>query len=130
MAQRRRLGLLVATLIAFVLAAAAGGAALFVLAWRTGYGDQAVDTLSSAHREILEALEEGTFRYFIADGVLGWSLQPNGSRDSYAANSDGIRASKEYAHLPPEGVFRIASFGDSFTHGDGGRQLGDLAAVP
>ena len=84
---------MVATLIAFVLAEAAGGAALFVLEWRTGYGYQAVDTLSSAHREILEALEEGTFRYFIADGVLGWSLQPNGSRDSYAANSDGIRAS-------------------------------------
>jgi hypothetical protein len=36
----------------------------------------------------------------------------------YQANSSGTRSTKEYKQNPPAGIFRISSFGDSFTHGD------------
>jgi hypothetical protein len=51
---------------------------------------------------------------------LGWTIKPNGVGESgmFRANSQGIRANKEYEPIPPTGVTRISSFGDSFTHGD------------
>lgn len=56
--------------------------------------------------------------YFIADPDLGWAIRPNGINHNklYRSNSIGIRGDREYA-LEPE-KFRVAAFGDSFTHGD------------
>lgn len=53
------------------------------------------------------------------DATLGWSIRPNGvSEDGlYRANSAGFRAEREYAAQTPEGVLRVAAFGDSYTHG-------------
>jgi hypothetical protein len=53
------------------------------------------------------------------DPELGWTIRDNGASGDgmYRANSAGFRANREYDLVPPEGVVRIASFGDSFTHG-------------
>ena len=52
------------------------------------------------------------------DASLGWSIGANKFGDSlYTSNSQGIRAMREYKIEPDSGVFRIATFGDSFTHG-------------
>ncbi len=51
---------------------------------------------------------------------LGWTIRKNGVRldNLYIANSQGIRADKEYSIMPLKKVIRISAFGDSFTHGD------------
>jgi len=54
------------------------------------------------------------------DPDLGWSIRADGkSKDGMLqANAAGFRAQREYALTPPEGVLRVATFGDSFTHSD------------
>jgi hypothetical protein len=51
---------------------------------------------------------------------LGWTIKQNGVSESgmFRANSQCIRANREYKPIPPSAVTRISSFGDSFTHGD------------
>ncbi len=59
--------------------------------------------------------------YVIDDPLLGWTIGPGRTNleGMYRANSAGIRSRpNEYPLAPPEGVLRIALFGDSFTHGD------------
>gem|GEM_PF-422547 len=59
--------------------------------------------------------------YVIDDPLLGWTIGPNRTNveGMYRSNSAGIRSRpNEYPISPPEGVLRIALFGDSFTHGD------------
>lgn len=73
--------------------------------------------LSEKHKGILQKLFEDQNSYIQHDPVLGWSIKKNGSaRNLYRANSDGIRADREYRLTPPKDVLRVASFGDSFTH--------------
>ena len=49
---------------------------------------------------------------------LGWAPRAGHRGGLYAYNRDGIRADVEYDRTPQPGVLRIATFGDSFTHGD------------
>ncbi len=60
--------------------------------------------------------------YVRFDQALGWSPAPNVSRRDgdvrYETNAAGLRAEREYPLAPPEGVARLAAFGDSFTHCD------------
>lgn len=60
--------------------------------------------------------------YLRFDPVLGWSLNPNVSRERdnevYTTNSIGVRSLREYALEKPPDVTRIGAFGPSFTHGD------------
>ena len=59
--------------------------------------------------------------YVIDDPLLGWTIGPNRTNveGMYRSNSAGIRSRPNEYHIsPPEGVLRIALFGDSFTHGD------------
>jgi hypothetical protein len=55
------------------------------------------------------------------DPELGWSIRPNGTKEGklyrVRANSAGFRASREYSLEPPQGIVRIAAFGNSYTHG-------------
>lgn len=54
------------------------------------------------------------------DPDLGWAPR-RGARSTTApfhANSDGLRAEREYAPEPPAGTLRVAVFGDSFAFGD------------
>jgi hypothetical protein len=66
-----------------------------------------------------ERVEGDAHPYVRFDQDLGWTIRPNGKSDDglYHANSAGFRANREYALRAPAGVLRVASFGDSFTHG-------------
>jgi hypothetical protein len=54
------------------------------------------------------------------DKDLGWRPTPDRVRREdgaiYRVNRQGLRADREYAPEPPEGMRRIAAFGDSFTY--------------
>lgn len=71
-------------------------------------------TFNDNQRRSLEG-DFGSYGGFDPD--LGWCAYPNGRRNDggFRANSAGIRANREYAHVPPPGVTRIGAFGDSFT---------------
>ena len=78
-----------------------------------------VDSLPQDVEIQLDRLLRNEFHsYFSYDPVLGWSLRPNGRSDLYRSNSQGLRAEVDYSAVPAENVLRIATFGDSFTHGD------------
>ncbi|HXI14344.1 MAG TPA: hypothetical protein VNM92_17130 [Thermoanaerobaculia bacterium] len=57
--------------------------------------------------------------YMVFDAHLGWSNRPRScSRDRlYCANSEGLRANRDYPLEPESGGHRVALFGDSFIHG-------------
>ena len=56
-------------------------------------------------------------RYVGYSAELGWTIRPRGESGIYRANDMGVRADREYPERPPIGRARIATFGDSFTHG-------------
>ncbi len=47
--------------------------------------------------------------------VLGWTMRPSVVDGKYAINAMRARGPREYEPDPPEGVFRLLCFGDSFT---------------
>ncbi|MFM7142417.1 MAG: SGNH/GDSL hydrolase family protein [Alphaproteobacteria bacterium] len=74
-----------------------------------------------AHIEAL--LRSGEGWYHRLDPLLGWSPLPSGrmagpGRTTATQNAQGVRSLREYAPTPPEGILRVAAFGDSFVHGD------------
>jgi len=69
---------------------------------------------------LISEYQRDSSSYMLFDSELGWTNRPGScSRDRlYCANSQGLRANREYAPVPEGGVVRIALFGDSFIHGD------------
>jgi len=49
--------------------------------------------------------------------VLGWWHTPNYPAPMNRMNSVGLRGTREYSRTPPQGVLRVAAFGDSFVYG-------------
>ena len=75
--------------------------------------------LSRPHKKLLKNLIKQDTNYITYSSKLGWTLKPNGNIDDiYISNNDGIRSTKDYSLLPNKNIFRIATFGDSFTHCD------------
>lgn len=68
--------------------------------------------------QLIERLINGELRYIDHDPMLGWKIKANGTSELYQANSQGIRADREYSEIPGANRIRVSSFGDSFTHGD------------
>jgi len=64
-------------------------------------------------RELLAAQDESLLQL---DDELGWLYGADYRGELYSSNSAGLRGRREYAPIPPEGVLRIAAFGDSFVH--------------
>jgi hypothetical protein len=76
-------------------------------------------SLSRDHQKTLRDIISGNTTYLLHSPTLGWTIKPNGCWDAlYRANSQGIRADKDYQPIPRSDVVRIATFGDSFTHGE------------
>jgi hypothetical protein len=73
--------------------------------------------LDPAPRSRLARILAGREPYYPFDAELGWTVRRSGRLPLYRANSQGIRADRDYAPEPPPGVLRIAAFGDSFVHG-------------
>lgn len=88
------------------------------------YRPRLVRTLSGRHRGRLEAHLEDRASYLTIDPDLGWTVRPNRKTPQFRSNRQGLRATREYSPRPAPGVVRIATFGDSFTHGDGARTGG------
>lgn len=65
-------------------------------------------------RDTLARYQQTIISELVYDPQLGWTNRP--SVPDY--NAAGMRADRDYALDPPDGVLRIALFGDSFTHGN------------
>lgn len=67
-----------------------------------------------------EWLKRDDWPYYSFDPDLGWTLKGSAvfSEGKCRTNSAGIRSDREYALVKPDGVLRVAAFGDSFVHGD------------
>lgn len=74
---------------------------------------------TEALREILDS--RGTTLLEL-DAEIGWTYAPDRRIGKYSSNAQGLRGTRDYAPEPPEGVLRIATFGDSFVHGN---EVGD-----
>jgi hypothetical protein len=84
------------------------------------YQPKLLEDLKGKHRGILKAQIADTSSYLIFDADLGWTIRPHGVKPrQYKANSQGLRATRDYTPMPPPGIVRIAAFGDSFTHASG-----------
>ncbi len=76
--------------------------------------------LSDAHKEIVTFFIEKKSNYLTYSPTLGWTIKKYGAtRSLYRANSQGIRANKDYPLTVLQNTIRISSFGDSYTHCDG-----------
>lgn len=75
-------------------------------------------SLSDKHREILTGFLQNKPSYFTISPTLGWTIKENGVAPLYRANSQGIRGDQEFDLRPPDGITRISTFGDSYTHCD------------
>lgn len=83
---------------------------------------EGITSLSAISQEKLDDVIDSTGPYedyHRIDPDLGWSISKNVDGERYSSNSIGIRGKREYPIEKPEGIeYRIAAFGDSFTHGD------------
>jgi len=91
---------------------------LWVVARTRHVSYQPADAISPKQNAILRQLIRGESDYTEFSPTLGWTIKKNGRSGLYQANSAGIRGDKEYELHRPGDVLRIATFGDSFTHGD------------
>lgn len=115
---RKRRNWLILILVACLATEFASLGGLFLLGKVRGIGYAPADALSREQKAILAAFIHGNTHYLSYSLPLGWSIRKSASSPLYRANSLGIRSSREYSRLPPRDTLRIASFGDSFTHGD------------
>jgi lysophospholipase L1-like esterase len=76
--------------------------------------------VENTQEKIDDYLKREENAFIVYDDLLGWAPRPQGqSSDQLVSyNAAGLRSPVEYALEPGPGVFRIALFGDSFTHGD------------
>jgi hypothetical protein len=77
-----------------------------------------VNNLTVKHHQFIEK-EHSYLQY---DPDLGWSVRPSSQSEDglYSSNATGVRTAnvdQETSPKPSAGIFRIAIFGDSFTHG-------------
>jgi len=95
--------------------------ALLVVDWALDfrYSYTLTTALSDHHRRLLNRVLDGDAPYLTFSPTLGWTVKPSGRTPLYRANSQGIRADREYDRTPVQVIVRLAAFGDSFTHGDG-----------
>ncbi len=92
---------------------------LGVLETRFGLNYQPVNHLSDVlGQRVRSSIDPSTASYQQPHADLGWTPRPNVNTGLYQTNSDGIRSLNETTKSIPNKMFRWATFGDSFTHGD------------
>ena len=94
-------------------------AGLFILENVKHTAFKPVDTvkLRPEHRKIIMDFTRKVSPYLQVDPFLGWTVRTGAEKNIHRINLQGIRSNREYDLNPPEGVTRIAAFGDSFAHG-------------
>ena len=75
-------------------------------------------SLQAESRDAIQRMLNGELDYWTHDTALGWSVKPNGVSRLARSNSQAIRADRNFSLAPPEGTFRITTFGNSFIHGE------------
>jgi hypothetical protein len=93
---------------------------LFLLKKTSGieFSPAPTTALSAKQKASIYSFINAKTKYLAYSPSLGWTIKRNGRLGIYQANSQGIRASEEYPLIPEQGVLRISSFGDSYTHCD------------
>jgi hypothetical protein len=76
------------------------------------------DALTEEQAQKILQIIEGRTQYVAYDEILGWRIKPGGAFGLYQATTQGIRGEREYSIPHDIKSGRIATFGDSFTHGD------------
>lgn len=94
------------------------GGGLYVVGKVRNIKYEPVDAISTKHKTILRELIAGKGDYLEFSPALGWTIRKNGRSATCQANSSGMRGTREYELQRPAAVLRVATFGDSFTHGD------------
>lgn len=74
----------------------------------------------AVHRRAALAAEQGIPQSLAFDAELGWTNAPSfrSPDGTQQFDSRGLRGTREYATDPPEGVLRVALFGESFVYGE------------
>lgn len=96
-------------------------ATAIVFIWRKkhfSYLPTTQNMLSPMQQSRIQQIIDGQTQYVTHHQELGWSLRPHGDKILYTANNIGIRADTptQKKHLASSKL--IATFGDSFVHGD------------
>lgn len=94
---------------------------------RTWY--KPVDVLSKQHSRIIKRFIKQKTNYIGFSPTLGWSIKEKGYSLLYQANNHSIRSNKEYTLNPPHGIFRVSTFGDSYTHCDDVNNMNTWQAI-
>lgn len=96
-------------------------AVLLIFRWNSMFYYSA-NELTDFHKERLLNFANDTYDYDRFSKEYGWSIKPSGVSSYggrvYESNSQGIRADHIYPLERDSNYTRIASFGDSFVHGD------------
>lgn len=118
--KRSPLGWMARAGIAYLLLEVGALAGLLLLDKSLGVRFAPVSTqeLPPAVHDKLDDLLRRNDTYLQHDPALGWSVRPGATTGRYRANAQGLRGERDYPLRTPPGVVRIATFGDSFTHGD------------
>ena len=54
----------------------------------------------------------------VLDQLLGWRYRPGYREGNDMVSLQGLRSERIYAQIPPDGILRIAAFGDSMVYGN------------
>jgi hypothetical protein len=106
-------------LVAYALFEASAWGALWILERFHGatYSGPRSFVLSDRQKYMIQRMMEDKGGYHTYSARLGWTIKPNGRNANYQSNGQGLRGREDYSRTPPPDRIRIASFGDSFTHG-------------
>jgi hypothetical protein len=106
-------------LVAYALFEASAWGALWVLERFHGvtYSGHRTFALTDGQQYMIQRMMKDKGGYHTYSARLGWTIKPNGRNQNYRSNGQGLRGREDYSRAPPPGRIRIASFGDSFTHG-------------
>lgn len=117
---RRKRVLLSLMMVAFVLAVFETGSYIVLIVIRP-YLDREIRRTASIYAEqshlIRQLLLADTTGRDAFDPVLGWHYRSNYTAVDEHINSHGMRGNREYSLRRPDGVLRVAAFGDSFVYG-------------
>lgn len=111
-------------LIAFVLEVVSYSIILYQISFQNGflYINQQLALDEIMKRQLFEKIYFAPDKhnsFYVPDAQLGYALGKGKRYSLYEANSQGLRAKREYAYFPDSKMFRVAVFGDSFVFCDG-----------
>jgi hypothetical protein len=75
-------------------------------------------TLQYHQKDLLTKILNDETAYLDYSSTLGWKTKANAQSGLYRTNSQGMRNDRDFTPAVPQGRLRIATFGDSFMHGD------------